>query len=384
MPTMIEGAQTTANVEALGAVRDVSRLKYLNPDIATFTHLLSEASAAVAGRTKFEWPEKDLAPRYDLVTGAQTAGDTTIEVDNPKYFKPGDIVKVPRTGETMRVTAIGAADITVIRSVGDTAAAALNDNEDLFRLGQAFQEGASLPVARDHQETWKHNFTEIFRWVVSETGTQASTRSYLAANNRTRLRMEAFKEHRISMEQAYLFGERSEDVSDTANPRRTTGGFEFFVTTNIKDASGTLSKAEIWDWCEDLFANTGGGNTRVVMHSALIGSVIDLLAEPSIRTVPKADAYGLSIRQWETSHGTLLLAKHRLFVDGATGDGYAGTAFALDPKFARQRFLEGRKSKLLLNRQAPGDDLWADEYLEESGLELSLESVHGILEGVTG
>ena len=130
MPTMVTGPQTTATVNTSSHVRDVSRLHYLDPDISPFTHLIREANSAVADNFKFEWGEKVLAPRWDQVNGAQTSGDTTIEVDNGAYFKPHDLVKNPRTGEQFRVTAVSGNSLTVVRQTGSTAAAAMNDNDD--------------------------------------------------------------------------------------------------------------------------------------------------------------------------------------------------------------------------------------------------------------
>jgi hypothetical protein len=382
MTTMINGAQTTATVNTSTHVRDVSRLHYLDPDISPFTHLIREARSEVADNFKFEWGEKTLAPKWDQVNGAQTSGDTSIEVDNGGYFKPHDLVKNPRTGEQIRVTAVTGNTLTVVRATGSTAAAAMNDNDDLLIIGQAVSEGAALPVARDHQETMPYNYTQIFRRVVSATGTEQATKHYFG-DPRTRKRAEVFKDHRIDMESAFLFGERNRDVADTGAPRGYTGGLEYWISTNVKDASGALSLAEIWDWTEDLFAHTGGSSSRMVIHSPLIGTVIDLLAEPRIQIVPKDKMYGLAIRELQTSHGTLLLMKHHLMVDGAGGEGYADDAFAFDPTQVKHRYLEGRKSTLKINRQNPGDDLWADEYLEESGLEVANESLHGQLYGVT-
>jgi hypothetical protein len=384
--TMISGSQTTANVNTSQHDRDVTRLKYLDPDAAPFTHLLSEgrSSSAVATSFKFEWPEKVRAPKYDQINFAAgyVAGATSIVVDNGGYFKPSDLVKVPRTGEVMRVTAVSSNTLTVVRGVGSTAAAALVDNDDLFIAGQAFAEGADVGTERDHQEVFKFNYRQIFRRPFGATFTQETTRSFLG-NNRTRLRMEAAVDHRIDMEQAFLFGERNRDTTDTANPRSYTGGFLYWVTTNVKDAGGTLTEPEVWDWAEDVFKATGGSPTRLLLAAGGVCSIIDLLAAGRLQTVPSDKTYGIAVKQWITTHGTFNVIKHRLLVDGAGGEGYGDYALAVDPKNVRHRFAEGRKSRLLTDRQNPGADRWIDEYLEESGLELSLESTMGILKNAT-
>jgi hypothetical protein len=384
MTTMVSAAESTANVNSSQSVRDVySQLSYLDPDAAPFTLITRKVDNRVADNFKFEWAEKSNRPLYDLVNGSQTDVDTAIEVDNGAYFRVGDLVRAPRTGEVIRVTAVSSNTLTVARGVGSTAAAAMNDNEDLFIIGSAYAEGAAVGTEKEHQESWVYNYSQIVRDPFGATGTQQATKSYLG-NNRSRQRREFSKEHRIHLEQAMLFGERNRDTTSTASPRSYMGGFTYYATSNAKNASGTLTEAEVWDWCEDLFAHTGGSSQRVVYASALVCSVIDLLAGARLQTVSKDDTYGIAVKEWITSHGTLLIVKHRLLVNGATGTGYGGSAFACEPSKLAWRYLNGRDTNLLTDRQSPGDDKWTDEYLTEGGLELRNPELHGILSGVTG
>jgi hypothetical protein len=381
---MVAAAESTANVNTSQHVRDVaSSLAYLDPQAAPFTLITMKADKRVADNFKFEWAEKENRPLTDQVVGAQTDVDTAIEVDNETYFRVGDLVKNVRTGEVIRVTAVNAGDLTVVRGVGSTAAAAMNDNDDLFIVGSAYAEGAAVGTEKEHQEDWLYNYTQIFRDPFGATRTQQNTRSYIG-NNRVRQRKEFAKEHRIHIEQGFLFGERNRDTSSTASPRSYTGGFLYWATANPKAAGGTLTEAEVWDWCEDLFANTAGGETRVLYASALVCSVIDLIAAARLQTVPKAKTYGLAVKEWVTSHGTLLITKHRLLKNGPGGTGYGGYALACEPSQMAYRYLANSDTQLLTDRQSPGDDKWVDEYLSEVGLEFKLPELHGVLSGVTG
>lgn len=384
MPTMVSGASSTATVNTAAHVRDVSeRLAELDPNVAPFTLMLAAARSEVADNFKFEWFEKERAPKYDLVNGAQTAGDTSIEVDNGAYFSVGNIVKNPRTGEVFRVTGIATNTLTVARGVGSTAAAAMNDNDDLFIIGSSHAEGADVPTPKDHQEVEKYNYTEIFRTALGATRTQQNTRNYIG-KTRTRQRLEKMREHKIDMESAFLFGERNRDTSTAAAPRNYTGGFTYWATENAKDANGTLTEPEIWDWCEDLFNATASGDTKTLFASPLVVSVIDMLAGARLQTVPSDKTYGIAVRQLLTSHGTLLVVKHRLLRNGASGNGYGNMAFAVQPKELAFRYLANSNTQLLIDRQSPGTDGYVDEYLTEAGLEFRLPGVHGILSDVTG
>lgn len=382
MPTMVNAPESTANVNTSQHVREVdNRLHYLNPTAAPFTLLSKKATAKKVDLFKYEWGEKDRAPKYDQAVGAQTAGDTTIEVDNGGFFNVHDIVKNPRTGENFRVTAIVANSLTVVRGVGSTAAAAMNDNDDLFIIGSANPEGGALPPEKSHQEVLKHNFVQLFRTPFGATETQTASRAYWGPN-RPRQRKEKSMEHLIDLESAFLFGERNEDTSNVNQPRRYTGGFLYWATDNVKDAGGILTEAEVWDWCEDLFAETGGSDRRVLFASAPVITALDLMGAGRIQLVPENKTYGISVKQWMTSHGTLLIVKHRLLVNYTGGNGYGGYALAVEPSQIGAGYL--RDTKLLPNRQNPGDDKWADEYLSELGFFLRLSKLHGVLKNVTG
>lgn len=389
MPTMIRAHESTKNVPSGRNVRDVSKgIQYLDPDAAPLINFSTEGARRkkVARNPKFEWNEKGLPPKADQVNGASTTGQTTVIVDNGTYFGINDLVKVEPTGEVFRVSSISTNTLTVSRAVGSTTAATIANDADVLIIGNAFAEGAAKPAVRSHQETTPYNYAQILRHTFGETNTQANTQTYIDdGNGRQRLRMEKAIEHKIDIERAFLFGERNEDASDTNSPVRYTGGLLYWATSNSKNASGTLTEAEIEDWLEDVFQYTGGSDTRLLLASPKVISVLDQIAASRIQVVSDRNlTYGVRIKEWVTGHGTLLIAKHRLLTDGAGGTGYSGYAFAIDPKKVAYRYLQNRDTHLNTNIEDNGDDRWTDEYLSEVGLELNNPEVHGVLTGVTG
>lgn len=389
MPTNILTRESTGNIPASRRVRDVEdEIHYLDPNAAPFTLLTRKASKKTAVNSKFEWIEKEEPDKYDQVNGAQTTTDTTIEVDNVARFFIGDVVENMRTLEKFRVTN-NVTNLTVVRAVdGDgTTGTAMNDNDDLQIIGNSYAEGAAVGVERSVTETFPHNFTQIFRQPFGTTGTEASSENY-GGRDRPRLRKESGRYHMVDIERNLLFGERQEAVSgndgSADSPRRYTGGFFYHVTTNITDAAGTLTEPEVWTFCEKVFDATSGSDTRTLFCSSLVCSVIDLLAGARLQTVPKDQTYGIAVKQWVTSHGDLLIVKHRLLKNGPGGTGFGGHAIAVEPKGLEYRYMRDRDTKLLVDRQAPGDDKWTDEYLTECGLELKLQKTMGYIKGVTG
>ena len=385
--SVIRARESTANIPAARLTRDVSdRLAYIDPDAAPLTLILQKARKKSTHNPMFEWYEKDLPARYDQVN-ANLGGlvtDVALVVKNSRYFSVGDVVNNLRTGEKMRVTAVnvGTETLTVVRSVGSTAdQAAILQHDDLQIIGNAYAEGAPLGLEKTHIESAPYNYTQIFRTPYGVTGTMTETETYIGPE-KPRLRAEKAIEHKIDLERAFLFGERGIDLSSTNNPIRYTGGLLEFLTLNIKDAGGALTAAELENWFEVLFQHTGSG-PKFLMASPLVASVFDLLAIGSIQIAPKESTFGVSIRNWVTTHGSLNIVKHRLLEFGPTGtQGYGDMAIAVDPSKLAYRTLGSRDTKLRMDVGTPGDDGWTDEYLTECGLQCEQVGLAGILDNV--
>lgn len=396
--TIVRARESTENANSANRrVRDVeSRIHYLDPDAAPFTLILSKAQKQTVSAPKFEWMEKELPPAWDQVNNGAgyTAGDTAIVVDNAAYFSVGDVVKVARTGENLRVSAVttGTNTITVERSVGDasgTNAAALVDNDDLVIIGSAYAEGSPLGLEKSHIEAFKHNYTEIFRMPFGETGTSMAT-NYYTGKVRPELRAQKAIEHKLQLERTALFGERNIDTTSTNNPRRYTGGALYFLTDNIVDAGGTLTYDEIQNWIATLSTHTATGDNYLLMVSSRIASVFDMLAKGSLQIVPSTKTFGVSVKQWVTSNGSFNIVRHRLLDSGPSTFGGANTsapylthALAVDPKLWNYCTLPGRDTKLRVDVHVAGDDAWTDEYLTECGWKVRLSKAQGVLKNVT-
>lgn len=394
--TVIRAPESSANVPSERGVRDVSRrIAYLDPDVAPLTLVLSRARSKSTSRDKFEWIEKDLPARWDAVNDATPPdnNDTDIIVDNSEYFSAGDLVRVVRTGEIIRVVSVTTATdtLTVVRAVdGDgVTGSAMADDDELLIIGNAFAEGTVSQVAKSHAEAYLYNYTQIVKTAFEVTGTEMQLENYTGPD-RPRLRAEKAIEHKIDLERTALFGERNrfttgDSDATTNNPRRYTGGFFYFVTTNATNANGVLTEPELESFCQTLFQHTASGDTRLLMCSPLVISVLDQLAASRIQVAPRESTFGLAVKTWVTGHGTLNIVKHRLLEAGPiAGLGYGGHAIAVDLNKANYRPLRGRDTQLQTNIQANDLDGVKDQYLTEMGWQWESEKVHGYLYGVTG
>lgn len=190
---------------------------------------------------KFEWYEKEYAATSDAINndGGYAASATSWVVDNGSYFNENDIVLVPRTGERVQVTGISGNTLTVTRSIGDTAAAALVDDEPLFIIGNAFGQGSDEATASYQQKTEKYNFCQIFKTAIDISASHVAETTYTGDTRDEERRIKAI-DHMISIERAFMFGERGSGKDKDGKECYYTGGILEFIKTNVQDESSSV------------------------------------------------------------------------------------------------------------------------------------------------
>lgn len=401
IPTIVKGGtgagvatdQTTGfNTTTAILVRDVgSKLYYLDPSENPFVLLADRAGSKPASNPRFEWYEKQLRPKVTTLNGAGSdvdgsAVNTTLVTNDADVLKVGDLISNPARNEIYRaITRTNSTSFVVTRgAAGSTATNTAADLDDLFVIGSAWAEGVDVGVPDEWAETQKFNFTQISRTSFGSSRTRDQSEIFFGAT-RPRLRAENAIAHAIDLEKVFLFGGRSESTATVNAPLRTTGGFTFWATSNVTDLLGaSLSEPDLETWLESVFQHTASGDSRVLFCAPSVITALDQLAVGKMRTVSDSSlTYGISVKQWLTSHGTLNIIKHRLLAKPLTQDmtaGYTSVAYAVDPKMLTNRPMQ--TTVLKMDRQGPGVDGYIDEYLTEQGLQLTNPEVHGILKNV--
>lgn len=317
--------------------------------------------------------------RWDAINNGAGYADsaTDMVVDNISYFAVGDIVKVPRTGECLRVTVVttGTSTITVTRAYGETSAAALVDNDVLVIIGNANAEGATSPTLKSIKESALYNYTQIFRTTLGATETEKAS-EYYGGNDLSYTRAKKGKEHRIDIERAMLFGELKEDTTGT-QPVRTTRGLLKFITTNVTSDVGTLTKKAFDEFCATAFQY--GSDEKICFASGILLSAISTIAGQVLQTRIGEETFGLSIKEYISPFGKLNLVYHK-----GLESLYNGMGIVVDLPNIMYRPLKGRDTKLKTNIQANDADEQKDEYITEAGLQVELEKTHAVISGVTG
>lgn len=335
----------------------------------------------VVTNPEFSWMEQDPGNRWDAINNAVGYdNDATVwAVDNAGYFRVGDIVQVPSTTEVVLVTNVDNTEntITVIRGWGGSTTAPLVDDEPLVILGNANEEGAKLREIKTTEPVKKTNYTQILRTPVGVTNTLAATSTYGPKAMAYYRHLDGIN-HAIDMERTMWLGKKGKDIHN-GKPRRTTGGIIGFLTENVLDVSaisGGLTEQAFTEWLEDVFRH--GSSEKILFACGRLCTIIDLWAQNKLKTVPGARTYGVKIKEYVSSHGTLFIVKHKLF-EGAV---YGGMGVILDMNNVAYCPLKGRDTKLLTGRQDPDEDAVKDEYITEFGVEVRLPKTHAIIKGV--
>jgi hypothetical protein len=382
--TLVSGSRlTTSGNQDNRRVEMADKVLLLEPDAAPLTVITKKINKRATGNPLFKWQEDELDPRYDRINNGAgyASGATSLVVDNAAYFEVQQIVHVTRTKENIRVTAVntGTNTLTVVRGIGSTAAA-LVDNDELLIANTAQPEGDSSRTARTRNSTTVTNYTQIFRKPWDVTGTDLYS-EFEADDDWDLQALKAGIEHKKDIEYALMTGSPSEDTS--SGVRRTTGGFRYFVTTNATDAGGTFTETELFGALRPMFRY--GAKEKWGVASQLVVDVLNSFPRGKLEVQQSASTFGLRVMQYLSPHGTLNVVTHYLL----EGDTLGGQMWVLDTDVVQYRYLANKKRgsrDTHINKEIQSNDVDGrkDEYLTECGLSFGLEKRHGFVYNVTG
>lgn len=376
----VQGVRDTLNIQQAKVKIDMSeKIALLQPSAAPLITFLKRAkgNSVAASNPKFSWLEDDLAARWDTVNQANEASvGTSVTVSNGDYFSVGDIVKVPRTGEVMLVTAIATNALTVTRGYGVTTAALLNNGDDVVIIGNVNEEGSGTRDIKTTSEIEVFNYTQIFKTPFGVTNTQNATAMY-GGNDLAYQQKKKGIEHSVDMARAFYFGEKKLDTSGS-KPKRSTGGLLSFLSANNYDAGGALTQSEFDNNISEVVFKHGS-KEKLLLASPRLLSVINGWALGKLEVRQGEKTFGLAVTRYVTPHGTFQIVSEPLF----EGTVYGGYGVVIDPENVKYRALKGRDTKLETNIQNNDEDQRKDQYLTEAGLEVRLPKTHAVITGVT-
>jgi hypothetical protein len=322
--------------------------------------------------SEFKWYEDTYGTRR--LTGSGTVdpdgGALTVTAQSA-YAQIGDIVLVAAQKWVFAVTAVPDADtLTVGAEKGGATGSAASAVGDVWIIGNANMEGAGLRSIVGTTPSEKVGYCQIFRTPFGVTETARNTQTLIKENDFDYQRKKKAIEHMLDVERAFLFGKISKDTSGT-HPKRYTQGILNIITTYA--TANVDTEAEFETWLEDAFAH--GNVEKYFFASASVVSMINGWAKGKVTMVSTEKSYGIQITKYISPHGTVNIIKHPFL----TGTTYGYYGIMIDMETLTYRYLSNRDTKLLTNRQAPGDDERVDEYLTECGLQMEQQERHAIM-----
>lgn len=360
---------------------------------APLNALLAMGSSESTNDPEYKNFRDELPDRKLTVNGAvasTSTGTITIDAsDDNKFAVAGAIIVNSGTGEVMHVTADTASTtLTVTRNIGGTTFQ-IADNAELFIAGFAASEGASTPTAISFDATVASNYTQIFRTAFSVSNTLRST--YLRTGDKLEEAMtKALKLHMSDIERAMFFGKKHEANGSSAQPTRFTGGLINSLSTVVDVATSYASYggASAGNMTEEGFDSLlistifkYGSKQKIAFVGETVANQLQQIGKDRWQPTAVDGTYGLSLTRYATFAGDLMVHLHPQF---RQIPGMKSAMVVIDFPYLVYRYLEGRDTSLLENRQSPGADSVTHEYLTECGLELTQDKVHAYIKGWTG
>ena len=389
-PTVISSGTGTGNIQSVRRPLDISNdVAFYNPNANPFFLLAQKSGKKASIDPEFKVLEAQIQPIFDAInrSAGYSTSATSIIVDNGSYFKAQDLVQVTRTKEIFKVSSVSSNTLVVVRGYGVTSGTAIVDNDEIRRLGNAFEEGAAVDTAKTVKVDSVTNYLQIFKTSLTITGTEMQTTLYGGADLSLRQKMRGI-EHSMKIESQFLFGQKKEYLTSSAtnptssHPLRLTAGILSFITSNTLSVGGALTEATFNNnFLKDVFtADKNFRKKRTLFVSPLVGAVMNQWGNGKIRLVPSDQTFGITVNRYLSFFGEVNVVLHPLL----EGDTYGGYAIAVDLENVGYRFLTGRDTMLETDIVQDGTDKRTDQFLTEAGLQVRLEGVHGYAYGITG
>jgi hypothetical protein len=339
-----------------------------------------------------------------------------LRVVSSDRFRPGHVIQITNAALTsgtadlkLVVVSIPSATRIEARFLEVPASTVLNTSanfsKEVLVIGSAFAEG-SLDVSRNVYNTPVElmNYTQIFRTPFTITGTGLKTAArYDETGIYKDMAKEASVNNMIEIEKAMLFGTRTQSIASDI-PTRTMGGilwhlqqweagttYEVSAATAdsddnkriITNSSGVLSEKLYDTYLERVFRVTNNTvNEKLVLCGSGFLNVINQLYKSKSSldaSLPLTDTYGMNVVKHLTPFGTVYYKTHPLFSQNST---MRFNALVLDVQNLVYRYLDGRDTELLKNRQPNDADYRKDEWLTEAGLEVRFPESHMYIQNV--
>jgi hypothetical protein len=294
-----------------------------------------------------------------VTTAIALAAATTFVVASTANILPGMIMRVNSTGENVIVDSVtDATHFEGTRGVGTVAAANTTATDELFQVGNAFEESSTRPVAQNIIPVRVTNLTQIFRntWAIS--GTAQATNVIAGESTDAENRQDCAAFHAADIEKALFFGQKSSG-SRNGQPFRTMDGLISIVgnatyyppsyggVVNVNTAAATTNWTQLETMLDPVFdqaTDPKGANERVLFVGGAAKVVLNNVGRlnGTYQLVDGQTNYGLQFSTLTTARGKFRIIEHPLFNSNSV---WAKMAVGVDLATFRIAYLGGRKTQ---------------------------------------
>lgn len=373
--TVNQASETIAERSVEPAMEKLDKQRFPLTRILT----ASEARRAEAGNQKVEHFEDAPLNRFDSLAADLTAGAASMTVADYTKFVKNMLVRVNK-GEIVRVTTTPTTAVVAIsRAVGETAAAAASNGNQLQIVCMAYEEGAAKGTALMSVPVAQYNYMQIFRNLVKWTGSAAASDRVVKTKTKDEERADQILEHFKDIELACILGERSSQTGPDGGQLRTMRGLLAWIQTNVTDfgADGVVTEEE---WEEHVrVISRFSENLMLGFYSSKLVSILNGFGREKLNVVDPKGRYGVSFSGYRHGGKEIDFLSHPLLENESQTDltGLAGTGITVDPSDLKMRYLPGRYMVHRYNNGHDLNDYDEEEILSECCVTIVLEKKHG-------
>lgn len=308
----------------------------------------------------FYWQHQDMpVPRTTVGSGGVTDVATTLPVATGTgvSFAAGDAIRIE--DEVLFITAVATDDLTVVRASASTTAAAHAAGADVVGLGTILDEG-DIGTQQFRGRDKFSNYTQIWTSQINMTRTSQRIPHYGVPSELGNLTRQVALSEGINLEQSFLYGEKFQSGS-----RRSTGGLEYFLTTN------RVNNAASGDWLtiteiearQQVAYDAGGMFHTIMSRPKNFQALNNIMGSERVRTEVHDEYRGRRMATTvETEFGTVELKRNRYV--------RANEAFGLNFEDLRRRVMQ----PMVVQPLAKTDDRDKMMFVCEEGFEIQGES----------
>ena len=366
---------------------------WLNPNgTAPIFALTAKMGKKVTNDPEYSWWDEPNNLIRLQVKGALNKNATTCVVDSADptsttlgvnygtglNLVPGDLLMVEPSAdvaslstEIVKVTAVASAtNFTISRGAAGTAAAAIDDNAFLLKIGSAFAEGTRSATAASRNPVKYENCTQIFKTSYEVTGTAGETFARTGNAIRNDKRRKMF-DHSRDIETAMLFG--NYDASSTGaggKPERYMGGLRRYIPSSILKASWTVNDlldavSPVFDWDSE-----SGDERMVFAGNGALNQFNKRLTDRGTKNIEinytgDASMYGVNFSKYRVPQGTLMIKTHPLLSRHPL---YTNSWWVLAGSELKWCPLQNRDTKFKDNIQHNDEDTVKGQWMTEAGI----------------